>query len=158
MRYDARSTTQGDNTLSQHVYHLQDTIPGDAIAEKWQNLVAQQARVLDLMLRSLRTNLDTLRSRTDLSTQSKIAQLEALASATTQGLANLAQQLVGIEQKLAAITKHHVTLQALPPEQGALVYTLEQVISILHANLTAARHALLHMFQASNTGGKSVSE
>jgi hypothetical protein len=133
--------------LSHYQYPLQDTLPGDTIAEEWRHLVTEQARALDLMLRSLRINLDTVRSRTELATPQKVAQLEALAGTASKGLTALAQQLVVVEQKLARLVGHDPDANRLPPEQAALVQTLEQVINILHANLIAARQALLSMFQ-----------
>jgi hypothetical protein len=144
--------------LSQYLYNLQDTIPGDTVAEEWRNLVSQQARALDLMLRSLRTNLDTLQRRSELPAQRKVAQLEALARATATSLTTLAQQLIGVEQKLAGISRQGADKKALPREQAVLVPTLEQVINVLHANLIAARYALTSMFQESNSGQTQTSE
>jgi chromosome segregation ATPase len=144
--------------LSQYLYNLQDTIPGDTVTEEWRNLVSQQARALDLMLRSLRTNLDALQGRAEPPAQRKVAQLEALARATTTSLATLAQQLIGVEQKLAGITRQGAEKKALPPEQEVLVPTLEQVVNVLHANIIAARSALTSMLQECNSGQTQASE
>jgi len=138
--------------LSQYLYNLQDTIPGNAIAEEWQSLVAQQAHALDLMLRSLRLNLDTLRGRSEVPAQGKIAQLEMLIQATVKGLGALAHKLVSVEQQLAQVIQQSTAPQGLPQEHVTLVQTLEQVISALHANLTIARQALLAMIEDSTSG------
>jgi hypothetical protein len=133
--------------VSQHPYHLQETIPGNVVAQEWNNLVTQQARALDLMLRSIRGNLDALQQHAALPAQHKVAQLKVLAHATTKSLATLAQQLVSVEQKLASLTGSGSGQRALLPEQVVLVGTLEQVVNVLHANLIAARQALMNMFQ-----------
>jgi hypothetical protein len=140
------------------LYNLQDTISGDTIAEEWRNLVTQQARALDLMLRSLQTNLAALQGRAELPAQHKVAQLEALARATTASLTMLARQLIAVEQQLASLTAQGATQKALPPEQAVLGHTLEQVVNVLHANLIAARQALMSMFQAVNHGRTQASE
>jgi hypothetical protein len=106
----------------------------------------------------LHTTLNALRSRTELPAQRQVAQLEALACTTTKGLANLAQQLVSVEQKLSTIASQHVASHTLPPAQAALAQTLEQVVSILHGNLTAARHALMAMFQEFNNDREQASD
>lgn len=141
----------GGRTVSQHPYHLQETIPGSVVAKEWNNLVTQQARALDLMLRSIRANLDALQQHAELPAQHKVAQLKVLAHATTKSLATLAQQLVSVEQKLASLTGPGSEQKALRPEQVVLVGTLEQVVSVLHANLSAARQALMNMFQETRT-------
>lgn len=138
--------------MSQYIYQLQDTLSGDVVAEEWQNLVAQQARALDTMLHSLRTNLITLRRRTELPEQHKVRQFETLIRTTVTGLAALAQQLVKVEQHLDRLTHQTTQPQGLPPEHLRLVHTLEQVVSVLHANLTIARQALLAMVQESADG------
>jgi hypothetical protein len=142
----------GGHALSQYLYNLQDTIPGHAVAAEWQNLVAQQAHALDVMLRSLHTNLNTLRGQPELPAQRKMAQLQTLVQATGKGLGTLAHKLVGVEQQLAQIMRPGTAPKELPQEHVALVQTLEQVISALHANLTTARQALLSMVEDSMSG------
>ncbi len=135
------------STAPTNAYGLQYNIPGETLPAVLHHVIRDQAVALEGMLRGFFDAVHTLQERRDLSRASRDTSLRALAHQTWRGLTQLAQYHIGVEQRLddAQSGEESESSAVLSPDQTELLSLLEQVNSVLHANISLARRHLTSM-------------
>ena len=123
-------------------FGLQYEMPEEMFPQAWRAVIAEQAGLLETMLHSVHNAVEAVKKRTDLSAQDMSRRLAEIAQETARQLANLAQQSMVVEQQIGRLIVQMQSADTCSPEMLQRMQAIEQVNTILHANITIARRLL----------------
>ena len=129
-------------------FGLQYEMPGETLPNTWRAVIAEQAGLLETMLCSVQNAVEAVRQRHDIPTGDMTKRLADIATETAQQLAHLAQQSLAVEQQIGRFITPIQKAERLTPDMMKRMQVIEQVNSILHANITISRRLLEHMVQS----------
>jgi chromosome segregation ATPase len=127
--------------MNPRTFGLSADVPEAALDPEWRALVRQQARTLAGTLQRFQTAVAGVPHRPDASRHAT-ARVQALAADAERLLTAQAQQQVSLERELAQLRALVTALSARPAAMTERVRRLEQVLEVVHANLTTARQYL----------------
>lgn len=128
-------------------FGLQYEMPGETLPDAWRVVIAEQAGLLETMLCSVQSAVEAVRQRADIPTRDMTRRLADIATETAQQLSHLAQQSMAVEQQIGRLIIQVQKAEQLTPEVAKRMHVIEQVNTILHANITLSRRLLEHMVQ-----------
>ena len=123
-------------------FGLQYEMPGEMLPQAWRVVIAEQADLLETMLRSVHNAVEAVKQRTDISAHDMAKRLADIAHETARQLAHLAQQSMAVEQQIGRVIVQLQTAETCSPDMLQRMQVIEQVNIILHANITISRRLL----------------
>ena len=126
-------------TIHPSTFGLQTAVPD--VDVEWRALVRQQACTLAGMLQRLQNAVAGVQQRTD-ARRHATARVQALAADAERLLTAQAQQHVCLERELGQLRALVTAMSVRPSAMTERVRRLEQVLEVVHANLTTARQYL----------------
>ncbi len=124
------------------VFGLQYDVADGDINKSLQDVVMAQATTLEAMLQSVLEAVVRTQDREDLEEPGKQTYLQELIERTSDQLALFAQNHVRVEQRIGEVMVGSNRSVALSDQCVNLLHDLEQVNTVLHANLAVARRYL----------------
>jgi hypothetical protein len=134
--------TRGKEGSQRMAFGLQYELPGETLPQAWRVVIAEQAGLLETMLCSVHNAVEAVKKRTDLSAHDMAKRLTDIAHETAQQLSHLAQQSMVVEQQIGRLIVQLQTADTCSPDMLHRMQVIEQVNSILHANITISRRLL----------------
>ena len=128
-------------TVHPSTFGLQVEVPDVDLDPEWCALVRQQACTLAGMLQRLQIAVAGVPQRTD-ARRPATARVHTLAADAERLLTAQAQQHVSLERELVQLRALVTAMSARPAALTERVRRLEQVLEVVHANLTTARQYL----------------
>ena len=128
-------------TVHPSTFGLQVEVPDVDVDPEWRALVRQQACTLAGMLQRIQTAVAGVPDRTD-ARRHATARVQALAADAERLLTAQAQQQVSLERELVQLRALVTAMSVRPSALTERVLRLEQVLEVVHANLTTARQYL----------------
>jgi hypothetical protein len=120
-------------------FELQDDLPGYALDDEWRMMLAEQARLLEVILTRI---AETVASVAAAPQQEHLRRLSTLLEKTDVFLTTLAEHNLTVEQGHAVFQTTGTSPGMLPLETARRLQSVEAVNATLHANLTSARRYL----------------
>ena len=128
-------------TVHPSTFGLQAEVLDVDLDPEWRALVSQQACTLAGMLQRLQIAVAGVPQRTD-ARRPATARVQALAADVERLLTAQAQQHVSLERELVQLRALVTAMSVRPSALTERVRRLEQVLEVVHANLTTARQYL----------------
>jgi len=133
--------------MHQIQFGLQHTVQGERISDEWHDIVAEQARLLEQILKQLHETVAELQHGPDPYERQR-TRLNYVFEETARLLASRAQHHACLENQIATIRGSFRPANRIPPGAENRLRMMELVNATMHANLARARQRVDLLRQA----------